>query len=58
MGAHGRTAEKISNLNMFLTNGTGIGAPDPARVRDWNNFVRRQQALESRPGVSRTATPR
>ncbi len=49
----GRTAQRVSNLNMFLTNGTGIGAPDQARLRDWNNFVARQQALNSRPGQAK-----
>jgi hypothetical protein len=42
MGAHERTAQNISNLNMFLTNGKGYGPVDPARLADWRNFVAAQ----------------
>ncbi len=37
-------------LNIFLTNGTGVGPVDPARLHDWNHFVAHQNALNSRPG--------
>lgn len=40
MGAHGKQAQRISDLNMFLTNGKGYGPVDPKRLAEWNNFVR------------------
>lgn len=40
MGAHGRQAQRISDLHMFLTNGKGYGPVDPQRLAEWNNFVK------------------
>jgi hypothetical protein len=40
MGAHGKQAQRISDLHMFLTNGKGYGPVDPKRLAEWNNFVK------------------
>lgn len=37
--AHQKKSNDLYKLNMFLTNGTGVGQADPRRVAEWNRFI-------------------